>query len=335
MIKLINRVNVITKALKALLLGMFSLLADFWSFRRCDINTLLSVPEVPCRQVVTKASNNIDITVFVHGTRIFPKFYYQEVYYSPEGLTKVSEIDQSFHMHTIVRELAQADPNRFHEDTFYAFGWNGALSFDERANAGQDLYVALKKLINKYLQTYGFKPNIRLIAHSHGGNVALNVVPAAHKARDDLFRVKELILLGVPCQQATKYYATDPIFEKVHSLSSIFDFFQVIDPQGLYNVERKVPDDDVSFFSERYFPIHPRVIQAGVKMFGRHILHLEFLMRKAFLSRLPAILDVLDNWYATHSEAINISKNVPIVNIDHNEINVVFKPTKLLNNKNR
>lgn len=271
-----------------------------------------------------------DITVFVHGSRIFPKFYYQELFYSPEGFTKVSQLEAFCHMHTIAKELTNADPKRFNEDSFYAFGWSGKLCFYERRRAAKRLYDSLKLLIDDYKNAFGRQPKIRLITHSHGGNVALNLVYVAKEVQDDLFRIHELILLGVPCQEATKDFATNPLFERVYSLSSKFDFIQVIDPQGLYGInQNNQKKDEVPFFSERYLPFHPHIAQARIKMFGRYILHIEFLMRRAFLSKLPGILDVMDEWYAVNGISQKTSSDIPIVNINYEEIKVIAKSNGL------
>ena len=120
--------------------------------------------------------------------------------------------------------------------------------------AAKDLYNSLKSLIREYKSLYGITPKIRLIGHSHGGNVILNLVPIVKQAHDDAFHVNEVVLLACPCQNATKDYALDPLFEKVYSLSSKFDFVQVIDPQGLYNLKEKLFDkNSPPLFSERYF----------------------------------------------------------------------------------
>lgn len=46
------------------------------------------------------------------GTRIFPKFYAQELFYSPEEFQNIAETEAGSHMHTIAHALAKADPKR-------------------------------------------------------------------------------------------------------------------------------------------------------------------------------------------------------------------------------
>lgn len=309
----------ITKSLQAFLAGICILIPGFSKDVPSNkpsgsiVVEQLAVPRCPKHE-----APNHCITVFIHGTRIFPKFYYQEVYYSPEGLTKVTDIDQSFHLQTIAKELAGVDPLRFDEDAFYAFGWNGRLNFNERKKAAKQLYDSLKELAKKYKDIYGVEPQYRVVGHSHGGNVALNLAAAANDSKDKLFRVKELILLACPCQTVTKNYAYDPVFEKVYSLSSKFDLLQVVDPQGLYKLGIETP-----LFSERYLNNHPRVRQARIKITGRYIFHLEFLMSKTFLSKLPIIMSAVDSWYKDSENSKKATDIIPTINIKFNGIQVV------------
>ncbi len=57
---------------------------------------------------------------------------------------------------------------------FYTFGWSGLLSRQRRRQEALRLYNALSEEITKY-ENQGFKTKIIIAAHSHGGNVALNL----------------------------------------------------------------------------------------------------------------------------------------------------------------
>ena len=127
-------VIMISKSLRGMLLAIYSLLPGGSKDVMSDQHhheLHIKVPQVPLYKGV-KPQEYQEITVFVHGTRIFPKFYYQELFYSPEGLNKLSDIDKSFHLHTMAKVLSDADPKRFSIDTFYAFWWKCKLDFDER-----------------------------------------------------------------------------------------------------------------------------------------------------------------------------------------------------------
>jgi hypothetical protein len=57
---------------------------------------------------------------------------------------------------------------------FYTFGWSGYLSQQKRRAESIRLYNALSEEIER-LNRQGVSPKVRLIAHSHGGNVSLNL----------------------------------------------------------------------------------------------------------------------------------------------------------------
>lgn len=59
---------------------------------------------------------------------------------------------------------------------FYAFGWSGLLSQKDRMVEAVRLFNALCEELET-LAHNGIVPKIRIICHSHGGNVALNLAP--------------------------------------------------------------------------------------------------------------------------------------------------------------
>ena len=158
------------------------------------------------------------------------------------------EIAEKYHHRKIAQTLIDNDPDRFCAENFYLFGWSGALSFKERERAARQLYLELKILRQDYKNKYGKEPIIRILAHSHGGNVALLLEQVRDK-NDTAFAIEELILLAVPVQTHTMYYTHAPLFKKVYSLYSMFDALQVADPQGLQICKSGSP-----LFSERLFP---------------------------------------------------------------------------------
>lgn len=239
--------------------------------------------------VTGSAMKSMKVTVFVHGTRLFPKFYLQELFYSPQGLTRVAELEPRSHMHTIARVLSDAGPGRFLYEHFYAFGWDGKLNFAARQRAARDLYASLLLLKHTYQEAYGAAPELCLVTHSHGGNVVLNL-PHVETADRDALRIKTLILLACPVQEKTKDDVGSDLFDTCYAFASFADCLQVIDPQGWY-VHAK---EGTPWFSKRLFPLrHLKMRQAVVNMNGRWMFHLEFFLRP-FLSKLPPLLDALD-----------------------------------------
>lgn len=221
------------------------------------------------------------VTVFIHGTVLVPKGVFANFFYSIPGIHHYSEYGCQYRLRKIADRLI-ANPTHFPGEHFYILGWNGALSFDERLNAARMLDSEFKRLIVDYQTKYGTKPDIRLITHSHGGNVALNLC-----AMKPSYVIKQLILLACPVQDQTKYYCTHPCFESIYSLYSVADIIQVLDPQGIQQRSKE------HIFSERLFPAAQHIKQAKIKIDGRSILHIEFLL-DSFISFLPQIIDHLN-----------------------------------------
>lgn len=229
------------------------------------------------------------ITVWIHGTRVLPDFTCRNFFYTPPTFTHIEDIEPKYQIRKIADRLIMRDPKRFNHDHFYIFGWSGKASFTARKEEAKNLYDELIKLAESYNKKYGVKPKVRIITHSHGGNLALNL--AAIKEKNPPFSIGELILLACPVQEATKNYIADPLFERCYSLFSKVDILQVIDPQGLYKSQGGLARKPL--FSKRIFPGHSKLSQAQIRMHGRSIWHIEFIFRR-FISNLPSILDAID-----------------------------------------
>lgn len=232
------------------------------------------------------------VTIWVHGTRFFPEGVLDTYFFSLSGLNHYTSIDAKYHQRRLAETLIAADPEHFNAEHFYLFGWNGALSFKEREKAAFNLYENLKIIRQNYKKKYGCEPYIRMLAHSHGGNVILLL--AQVKAPEDAdFLVNQVILMGTPVQKQTKNYACADCFGKVYSFYSMLDVLQVIDPQGLRQKETR-------FFSERLFPAHEKIEQVAIKYNTRSLMHIEFVKRK-FIAQIPSVLAEIDSWKESSS----------------------------------
>ena len=126
----------------------------------------------PCNDNLSKPNQPAHvITIFVHGTKLFTRMILKDFFHSPDGLVLASTFDKKYYLRTIADTLSVADPVNYSSQNMYLFGWNGDLSFKERLKAAQQLYKQLVVLVKKYEQEHGIKPKIRIITHSHGGNV--------------------------------------------------------------------------------------------------------------------------------------------------------------------
>ncbi|PKN03660.1 hypothetical protein CVU75_01120 [Candidatus Dependentiae bacterium HGW-Dependentiae-1] len=235
------------------------------------------------------------ITVWVHGTRLLKLLVHPIDEYvhaaPPTGLRLATNLSHKHRLLTVARALSTVDPLRFPLDHFYVFGWSGNLSFNEREKAAQKLYTELKKVLADYRATHGVTPRIRIITHSHGGNVALNLAKIHDPA--DTISIAQTIFLANPVQKETADYARDPFFEKIYALYSTMDNLQVMDPQGLYKTKKNGKRH--LKFSDRRFPLQKNLRQAKIKINGHGIPHIGFITR-GFINYLPTILDTLDAW---------------------------------------
>ena len=106
---------------------------------------------------------------------------------------------------------------------YYTFGWSGLLSAEERTKASQEF---AKELVREYatLQKSGISVKIRIVAHSHGGNVALGLC-----TQQEVPRIDELVMLGTPVQEETSTFVNSPLFGKIYNLYSSADTAQSAD----------------------------------------------------------------------------------------------------------
>ena len=236
--------------------------------------------------------SNPTINIWIHGTRLLPQGMFQNFFFSKYGLHHYREIDGKYHQHKIAQTLINNNPQMFPADTFYLFGWSGALSFKERESAARKLYTDLKVIRENYIKIYGTEPKIRILSHSHGGNIAL-LLAHVKDQNDTHFLINELVLLACPVQTQTVAYASGSTFGKVYSLYSMLDVLQVCDPQGL---QKEKHEKHVPLFSERFFPAHEKIEQVAIKINDRSIMHIEFVKLK-FLAYVPMILEEIDLWH--------------------------------------
>ena len=71
-------------------------------------------------------------------------------------------------------DIDEAVNSNNHINHFYTFGWTGLLSQNRRRVEAIRLYNALQKEIDDF-KSIGINPKIRILAHSHGGNLVLNL----------------------------------------------------------------------------------------------------------------------------------------------------------------
>lgn len=220
------------------------------------------------------------ITIWIHGARPFKANTYNLGLKSPTLFNSTNELAK------IADTLIKSDPIKFPLDHFYIFSWSGAMDFSERQNAAFDLHNQIIQLIDSYKAAHGIIPKIRIIAHSHGGNVALDLAAV----QNNQLIIDELILLAIPVQSKNKEFVSCSLFKRVFSLYSTIDYAQIIDPQGMYH-----NGDADSFFSGQRFKPSPNLMQVKTKLNGTAYQHLQFNDLPT-LKILSPLIDQLNEW---------------------------------------
>jgi hypothetical protein len=255
--------------------------------------------------IVLSPSSPPPITIWIHGTLIFYKPAYHNIFNDQSVLIPMKELPVDHHFRMLAQTIANHSSQQFPLEEFYIFGWSGKLQDQERKQAANRLHQEISVLVERYKEKYGCSPTIRIIAHSHGGNVALNM--AEIKSDCVPFCIQSLILLACPVQDKTMHLICGPMFQRVYSLYSSFDMIQVLAPQfqriRTKNGRRK--KKYVMFpFSSRLFPTYSHLTQAKIKINDFPISHTRFSTQK-FAALLPSILQKLDSW---HSESLTCNK---------------------------
>ena len=238
---------------------------------------------------------NHAITIFIHGTlpptlilKIPAVRYFLS---SPAGLNAITGISTRYHNVQLAYALIKHDPENFHEKHFYLYGWSGGLTAQARKHAAKRLAKEIKQLLTQF----SVLPLIHIIAHSHGGNVALELA-----TQDKDLLIDELILLACPVQEETAEYVHSPVFKTIYSIHSHLDVIQVLDPQGTHNFYQRYNHYGflgclehslclTPFFSRRHFPAAAHLTQVQVLVNKRNLLHIEFIFT-SFFNKLPIIL---------------------------------------------
>lgn len=222
------------------------------------------------------------ITIWIYGTLLLKKSFFYTYFEGITGLKKATELFQSpKYPGKIARWISNQEIIQFPLDTFYFFGWTGKLDDSERWNSAKILHAQLKELIADYQNRFGHYPEIRLICHSHGGNVALYLAQLEQNNPSNI-TIDSLILLACPVQRCTIQYIEAPIFKKIYALYSSLDVIQVLAPQHPYYRP----------FSAKRFPANSKTVQAKIKINGHALLHTSFTKQR-FVRLLPTILKEL------------------------------------------
>ncbi len=247
--------------------------------------------------------NEGPVTLFIHGTKSSSITRALCNLEFPHGINPVNLIRTRSLLSTIAHTLNSAYPQKFPLDSFYFYSWEGHLTFQSRWKAAQKLYPILKNHTGP----------LTIITHSHGANVALYLARCAHLDGNADFTIDKLIMLAPPVQEATKQYASSPVFKEIYNFYSTADCMQVADMQGTYRESRKEAPlgTPIPFFSERTFQPAPSIRQIRVLIDGQSPSHLHFLLTR-FIKHLPVLMtlaeDAGDYAYSQNFTIVNIPR---------------------------
>jgi hypothetical protein len=289
------------------------------------------------------------ITIWIHGTRpteMVPPFL-QSITASIENVLFVDKSqkhllsihDLTHHEYLSAIATTYSNAKKSNLEDFYFFPWSGRLDPKARIKAAEQLAQEIEQLLSQYKTKYKGRPVLDIIAHSHGGNVALLL---ANQERPS-FSVDNLILLGCPIQLKTRSLVTSLLFHNIYNVHSHNDWIQVLDPQGVHILFDQDLYSDFfgllnNFFSARHFTtenenvtqIHvrwnaesdqtdpkidlfPRWLSNRLKYasklpFRRGLFHIEFTLLP-FVKRLPEIIATIEN-QETESGKVDIDITV-------------------------
>jgi hypothetical protein len=255
------------------------------------------------------------LTVWIHGTRFWLDALYKKAFNAQPGLKALHELPAHHKLTKRMKALADQCADFFPYETVYCFCWSGKLKSIEREEAADILHESLFKLINDYQQKHGHKPAIRLVCHSHGANVALNLA-RVNAQKEHHITIDELILFACPVQCETKNCARNSMFKRIYSFYSPLDMVQITAPQWVCRVcnadgvvvackKQLLP------LSDRRFDKAPNIRQAWIKRNGWALNHTDFSLH-CFLRLLPELLEAMNDAYNEHEELTTCKKQLLI-----------------------
>ncbi len=163
-------------------------------------------------------------------------------------------------MFSEINDLAGLPPTEM-----YAFGWSSRLSCKARRKAAKDLYEALKKLYYEIIKQ-GDTPHFRIVAYSHGGNVALHLGEAARNNGYTPFKIDQFIMISTPIHANTQAYLDNGLFKDIYLFYSKGDNIQSSDffssPTNSFSHH---------FFLKKDGPLPKNITQVQMRIFRTHI----------------------------------------------------------------
>lgn len=152
----------------------------------------------------------------------------------------------------------------------YTFGWDGSLNLERRKIQARQLLLSLERLVIEYKKKFPLEDiETMILAHSHGGNVALHMADWAAELASKI-RIDHLLMFGTPIHGDTQHLAVSDLFRHVYNFHSEGDFIQVAD---VLSTKKYVP---TRVFSDRRVVEDCKVKQVLVEVGSYAPNHSEF-----------------------------------------------------------
>ncbi len=193
-----------------------------------DCLTKSTTLDSPCSPTKTSSLS----TRIVDGYRNHPNMSYDQLLDS-EGLVlwdtgEKNEKKAASYVIPAYKKIAKITQTRAQHEVFALFGWSGLLTQQARKDAGYALYNELIEYQKQQMLNGREQARIQIIAHSHGGNVALWLADAEKNMKKGL-QIESLVMLGTPVQIETSPYIANPMFSSIYLCYSLADGVQCAD----------------------------------------------------------------------------------------------------------
>lgn len=199
-------------------------------------------PVATIGDMVSIAHQNVNKTRYKHITRYVRKNSFTHRTQASQGIGLIpiklkSNYDDHNGARAMVATFKKLDQHAnllygAHIDShelYYTYGWSGLLCYSSRQKASLFLYQKLIRLV-KELKAKNLNPKIRVLAFSHGGNVAVQMANFdPWSTLKSKLNIDELITLGMPVHRENDVLIRHPMFKKVYHFYSLGDIPQTLD----------------------------------------------------------------------------------------------------------
>ncbi|HAU30090.1 TPA: hypothetical protein DCW54_00410 [Candidatus Dependentiae bacterium] len=248
-----------------------------------------SLDEAPLNQSKKNRAEKIVESYRNHPAMTYDQLLDNEglVIWKPEA---TSDRQAATYLIPAYKKMAKITQTSARNETYALFGWNGILSQKARKDAGYRLYHALIDYQKQQQLNGQIEARIRLITHSHGGNVALWLAEAEALYKKGLV-IETLIMLGAPIQEETIEFIQSSIFRNIHLCYSTGDSVQRSDciSTGCHKSFARMQDlVDLEAITKKNPALKRHDILLGINQKAEQVTHINMWLSGRSLKLSPA-----------------------------------------------